>query len=55
MDNSNALKLKPRFVITWQAETELQKAVSNTAMGSQALNRQMREFEKEKLADLKVL
>lgn len=41
-------------ILLLQAETELQKAVSTAAVGSQGLNKQMREFEKAKLTDLKV-
>ena len=42
------------FLLFPQAETELAKAQNDASIGSQALAKQMREFEKEKLHDLKV-
>jgi hypothetical protein len=40
--------------IIFQAETELQKAAADAAIGSKGLQNQMSVFEKDKLADLKV-
>lgn len=48
------MKYEHIAILSLQAETELQKAVSTAAVGSQGLNKQMREFEKAKLTDLKV-